>query len=135
MDECAMSHALITAELGGQEHSFALYLGQWDELQEITGCGPIELFGKLSRLEFRAKWLGEIHRLGLIGGGMNPAEAKRLVQRYVDTVPFAEAWPLAFQIVARSCYRPNEEGDSQKKEVEAANGASSDFPPSMETVQ
>jgi Phage tail tube protein, GTA-gp10 len=111
-----VSHCVLTAELGGEEHQFALYLGQWEELQEKLGLGPFEIFTKLSRLEFRASWLREITRLGLIGGGMKPPEAKRLVERYVDTVPFAEAWPLAFQIVARSCYRPTEEGNGKKKE-------------------
>jgi Phage tail tube protein, GTA-gp10 len=113
-----------------------LYLGQWEELQDKLGFGPLEVFAKLSRLEFRAAWLREITRLGLIGGGMAPAQAKRLIERYVDTVPFAEAWPLAFQIVARSCYRPNEEGNGKKKdaaEEEEVTASSSAL--SMETVQ
>lgn len=131
-----MSHCILNAELGGEERQFALYLGQWEELQEKFGLGPLEIFAKLSRLEFRASWLREITRLGLIGGGMAPATAKRLVERYVDTVPFAEAWPLAFQIVARSCYRPNEEGNGKKKAIEAVEDQTeSDFPPSTETVQ
>lgn len=130
-----MSHATLTADFADGSYSFALFMGQWEELQEIVNCGPLELFGKLSRLEFRARWLREIIRLGLIGGGQKPAEAKRLVDRYVDTVPFAESWPLAFQIVARSCYRPNED-EGQKKITDEANGqAGSDFPPSTETVQ
>jgi hypothetical protein len=129
-----MSHCIYTGELGGEEHQFALYLGQWEELQEKLGFGPLEIFGKLSRLEFRASWLREIVRLGLIGGGTSPAAAKRMVERYVDTVPFADAWPLAFQIVARSCYRPSEEG--KKKELEAEDDQiESSFPQSTETVQ
>jgi hypothetical protein len=112
-----MSHCLLNAELGGKEHQFALYLGQWEELQDIVGCGPLELFGKLSRLEFRANWLREIIRCGLIGGGMKPGDAKRMIELHVDSLPFAEAWPLAFQVVARSCYRPNEEGNGKKKEA------------------
>jgi Phage tail tube protein, GTA-gp10 len=129
-----MSHCIYIGELGGEERVFALYLGQWEELEEKFGFGPLEIFAKLSRLEFRAKWLHEITRLGLIGGGMSPAAAKRLVERYVDSVPFAEAWPLVFQIVARSCYRPNEEGDGKKKEIAGNGQLSSDFPPSTETA-
>jgi hypothetical protein len=132
----AMSHCVLIAELGGEEHQFALFLGQWEELQEKLGLGPLEIFGKLSRLEFRANWLREITRLGLIGGGMRPNDAKRLVERYVDSVPFAEAWPLAFQIVARSCYRPDEEGNGKKKEeTDAGDQSGSSFPQSTETVQ
>lgn len=130
-----MSHCLVTSDFADGSYTFGLFLGQWEELQEITSCGPLELFGKLSRLEFRARWLREIVRLGLIGGGMKPADAKRLVERYVDTVPFAEAWPLAFQIVARSCYRPDEESKKKALEEEANGQAASDFPPSTETVQ
>jgi hypothetical protein len=133
-----MSHCVLIAELGGEEHQFALYLGQWEELQERLGFGPLEIFDKLSRLQFRANWLREITRLGLIGGGMSPGAAKRLVERYVDSVPFAEAWPLAFQIVARSCYRPNEEaqkkiGEILDKAAEEENESS--FGQSTETVQ
>jgi hypothetical protein len=127
-----MSHCIYTGELGGEEHQFALYLGQWEELEEKFGFGPLEIFGKLARMEFRARWLREITRLGLIGGGVSPAQAKRLVERYIDTVPFAEAWPLAFQIVARSCYRPNEEDDGKKKEIAGNGQLSSDFLPSTE---
>jgi Phage tail tube protein, GTA-gp10 len=130
-----MSHCILNAELGGEEHQFALYLGQWEELQEKLGFGPLEIFARLSRLEFRANWLREITRLGLIGGGMKPTEAKKLIERHVDTVPFAEAWPLAFQIVARSCYRPNAEGNSQKKEEADEEQIESSFPQSTETVQ
>jgi hypothetical protein len=135
MDVGAMSHCVLTAELGGEERQFALFLGQWEELQETLGFGPLEVFTRLSRLEFRANWLREITRLGLIGGGMAPAQAKRLVERYVDTVPFAEAWPLAFQIVARSCYRPNEEGNGKKKQETEGDQIESSFPQSTETVQ
>lgn len=130
-----MSHCVLNAELGGEERQFALYLGQWDEIQEKLGLGPLEVFARLSRLEFRANWLREITRLGLIGGGMKPAEAKGLVERYVDTVPFAEAWPLAFQIVARACYRPNKEDNGKKKEMEGEDQTGSSFPSSTETVQ
>jgi hypothetical protein len=131
-----MSHCVLTAALGGEDHQFALFLGQWEELQETLGFGPLEIFTRLSRLEFRANWLREITRLGLIGGGMSPPAAKRMIERYVDSVPFAEAWPLAFQIVARSCYRPNEEGNGKKKEeTDGEDQNASSFPQSGETVQ
>jgi hypothetical protein len=130
-----MSHCIYTGELGGEERQFALYLGQWEELEGIVNCGPLELFNKLARLEFRANWLREITRLGLIGGGMNPIEAKKLVTRYVDNVPFSEAWPLAFQIVARACHRPNEEGNSKKKEETEGDQTVSTSGRFLETVQ
>jgi hypothetical protein len=130
-----MSHCVITAELGGEEHQFALYLGQWEELQEITGCGPFILFQKLAAWDIRAKWLREIIRLGLIGGGMAPAQAKRLVERHVDSVPFAESLPLAIKIVGPACFPPSSEIDSKKKEVAGGDQTGSNSGLSTETVQ
>jgi hypothetical protein len=129
-----MSHCVLTAELGGEDRQFALYLGQWEELQEITNCGPIILYQKLATWDFRAKWLREIIRLGLIGGGMKPAEAKRLVERYVDTVPFAESLPLTLKIVGPACFAPNSEIDQKKKEA-AEDQTGSNSGSSMGTVQ
>jgi hypothetical protein len=131
-----MSHCILTAELGGEERQFALYLGQWEELQEITGCGPFILFQKLGTWDIRAKWLREIIRLGLIGGGMAPAQAKRMVERYVDSVPFSESLPLAIKIVGPACFPPSSEIDSKKKEeTEAEDPTASSFPRSTGTVQ
>ncbi|MET0439129.1 MAG: gene transfer agent family protein [Devosia sp.] len=41
----------------------------------------------------------EVVRLGLIGGGMRPAEAVRLVGLYVDARPIIERWTLAAAIL------------------------------------
>lgn len=129
-----MSHALFVHDFADGSYSFALYLGQWEELQEIVGYGPVELFQKLAALQFRARWLREIIRLGLIGGGARPVDAKQMVERYVDTVPFMESWELATNIVKKSCTR-DEEDDDKKKEIAGNGQPSSNFPSSTETVQ
>lgn len=134
-----MSHALITRDFADATYSFALNLGQWEELQERVNCGPDELFWKLHRREYRASWLREIIRLGLIGGGANAIEAKRLVERYVDTAPFSDSLPLALMIVARSVYRPDEGDDDKKNERNASTNGDdrtrSDSRQSTATVQ
>lgn len=130
-----MSHALIVHDFADGSYSFALYLGQWEELQEITGYGPLETYQKLGLLQFRARWPREIIRLGLIGGGMRPVDAKKMVERYVDTRPFSDSLALAIEIVGPSCYPVDKDADGEKKEIEANGQSSSNSASSTETVQ
>lgn len=116
-----MSHALVTAEFADGTYSFALYMGQWEELQEITGLGPREICLRLLEGKYRARWPREIHRLGLIGAGMKPVDAKRLVEQYCDTQPFDDLIPLAVQVCAKATVRPA--SDEEVKKKEAVNGA------------
>ena len=50
-------------------------------------------------LAYPANVLQEIIRLGLIGGGTDPEEAKRLCATYAANRPLAEVFPLAFEIM------------------------------------
>lgn len=46
----------------------------------------------------------EVIRVGLVGGGMAPAEASKLVKRHIDDRPLAEAVPLALAILQAIAY-------------------------------
>jgi len=100
----------------GKAHQFALPIAQLEELQDSTGAGPEELLGRLSLLPEdhggiaesirlgllrpRARDLGEIHRLALIGGGeVTPADAAILTERYVLSRPRAENYASAKMIL------------------------------------
>lgn len=130
-----MSHCLVTADFGDGTYPFALYLGQWEELQEITGIGPRELCQRLIERRYLARWPREIHRLGLIGAGMKPVQAKKLVERYCDSQPFEELLPLAAEIVLKAIVKIDDEAAKKKDPEPATAMAESDFASSMGTVQ
>ncbi|QEN86878.1 gene transfer agent family protein [Labrys sp. KNU-23] len=65
------------------QYSFALPLGQLEELQEKADCGPLALLERMRNGTWREADLRQTIRLGLIGGGLEPTAALRMVERYV----------------------------------------------------
>jgi len=86
-----MSEGTRTAEVtlffGDSDHKFAMRIGELMELDQKFELGPLVMFKGLSEGTWRAPWVREIIRIGLIGGGMIPSRASDLVKRYVDEVP------------------------------------------------
>jgi hypothetical protein len=117
-----MSHGLIATDWADGTYSFRLAYGQWLELQESCNCGPLELYVNLLQRRWRVQHLREIIRVGLIGGGTDPATALRLVRRHVEERPLLESVPLALQIMAASLSLPD--GETQPGEAEAAESDS-----------
>lgn len=58
------------------------------ELQDRCGAGIGAIYKRTMSGDFYENDLKEIVRLGLIGGGLEPLEARKLIDRYCD------AWPL-----------------------------------------
>ena len=86
---------------GDGEHRFALLLGQIRELQDNTGVGPHQLYLRLFDNAWRVDDLSEILRLGLIGGGMAPVDALKLVARYCYPArPMVESVKPAIAVLA-----------------------------------
>lgn len=111
-------------------HNFRLPLSQLRELQEKTGVGPMRLFQRLMDGSWRVDDAREIMRLGLIGGGMEPAQALRLVQRYVDVRPLAEAQAPAMLVLGAALHGTDQEAMPGKEEApEAATSADSSLSP------
>ena len=83
------------------DYDFALKIDQLNELETLTSSddaaqrvGPGHMLGQLIAGVYgnwKARWLHDIIRLGLIGGGMEPVPALRLVRRYVDVRPLSES--------------------------------------------
>ena len=92
---------LIThsAFFGDREHAFTLTDPMLAELERISGLGVGALYFQLVNLAYPAEVLREIIRLGLIGAGTSPEEAKRLCDTYAANRPLAETFPLAFEIM------------------------------------
>lgn len=124
--------ASISFEWADGEHTFRLPIGQLRELQEKTGVGPLRLFQRLMEGSWMVDDAREIMRLGLIGGGMKPDEALRLVKRYVDARPLMEAQSPAMLVLGAALHGTEQEPQPGKEEApEAATSAPlSDSPPS-----
>lgn len=90
----------ITSFFGDQDHTFTLTDEMLIELETKTGTGIGALFQRLMAQAFKLADLAEVIRLGLIGGGMNPQEADRLVSTYARNRPITEVMPLATAILA-----------------------------------
>ena len=72
----------VTLDFGDGAHTFRLRLGELRELQDKTDCGPELLLMRMQAKAWRVDDVRETLRLGLIGGGMKPIEALKLINRY-----------------------------------------------------
>lgn len=92
---------LIThrAFFGDGEHAFTLTDPMLGELERLTGLGVGAMYFQMINMAYPATILREIIRLGLIGGGTTPEEAKRLCDTYAANRPLSETFPLAFEIM------------------------------------
>jgi len=89
---------------GDKEHRFALQIGGLQELEEKCNAGAEEIFRRIAQGRQRTGDLRETIRLGLIGGGMPPADAHLLMARYFDppSRPKLEAKEPALRILTEA---------------------------------
>jgi len=116
-----------TEFIGAREFTFRLPVGSLFELEKCVNRGAYEL---LTILRTNTPWLKDVRetiRLGLIGGGMSPLEAKEIVEEYLDR---GGDWigyrPLAFNLLFHAMNSPFEtvdedddgdDGEGPKKDV------------------
>ena len=120
----------IELEWGGGSHVFRLGLGEIEELERATDMSVFLLLAAVSdRVPLaRAAHYSEVIRIGLIGGGMNPVEARALVRRYVDERPLYESVALARAVLMAAIERvhsPSEDGASGEAETSKSDGSTS----------
>lgn len=124
--------ARVSLVWGDGEHSFRLPFAQLVELQEKTDAGPLELFQRIGSGRWRVQDLRETLRLGLIGGGMEPAAAVLMVRRYVEQRPLAESVAPALEILTAAIAVPE---DGAPGKAEATETGASPPPPSTDAPQ
>lgn len=83
-----------------QRRTYRLAIGQLRELQEKCNAGPMEILTRLETGRWRVEDLGEIVRLGAVGGRMALADAVALVENNVYARPLVDAVPWAYKILA-----------------------------------
>ena len=135
----------VTTLWGDEERIFRLGIGEWRAIQEKCDAGPAEIAARLSvwaamrqrnpKASFldilAAGGLGTwrvddirepIYR-GLIGGGMAPTAAGRLMLELHDHRPLTENIALALEIVLASMIGPEEEavGEPEGEAATAEN--------------
>jgi hypothetical protein len=93
-----MRTSKVTLEWGDGEYDFKLGIGELEELEvatrrvrnadgEYVYMGPIAMHESLRDGTCLVRDVREVLRIGLIGGGTKPADARNLVKRYFDEVP------------------------------------------------
>lgn len=93
-------NASVTLDWGDGTYDFALKWGQLAELQEKTDAGPFVILQRLSNGYWKVQDIANVIRLGLIGGGMKPVDALKLVRTYVEDRPPMENVLTAQAILA-----------------------------------
>lgn len=121
-----MSNGRVELEWGDGTHSFNIAkIAQVFELEDKCGCGVNEVFSRLRDGRWRLNDIRETIRLGLIGGGKNPADALLLTKRYVDDRPWAENILVAQTILMAAIV--GVEGDNPAKKEDADQAQDSGF--------
>lgn len=96
-----MSKTAHVAFFGDMEHRFDLAQPEIvRELEAVAGAGIGAIVGRVieARTFYRAD-LEAVIRLGLIGGGLNPQAAARLVAHFLPLMPMAEAQIVAMGVL------------------------------------
>jgi len=114
--------AKITLDWASGSHTFRLAWGQLSELQEKCDAGPYTVLQRLYRGDWKIEDISNVIRLGLIGGGMEPVPALKLVRGYVEARPPMESLQTAQAVLAAACIGAPDE-DASKKDGAPAGGS------------
>ena len=93
-----MRDARIERDFAGGTYTFRLGWGEMVRLQEETDHGPFLVAENLASADANPVWAAIVIRLGLIGGGLEPAKALGLVRSYVEPFPLQDSALLASEI-------------------------------------
>lgn len=114
--------AKVTLTWADGDYTFRLAWGQLIELQEKCDAGPYVVLQRLSAGQWRVQDIGEVIRLGLIGGGTEPVKALNLVRDYVESRPPLENLQFARGILMTALMgAPDEKPGEAKGEAESGS--------------
>ncbi|MEM9965010.1 MAG: gene transfer agent family protein [Asticcacaulis sp.] len=91
--------AKVNVFFGDGKHDFQLDIPRLEELQEKVDLGPEALARAIASGNWRAEHLRETIRLGLIGAGMEPEAAFKLVERYAGAGYLSGCKSVAYEIL------------------------------------
>ncbi len=128
-------HGAIEITWAGGDHTFRLGLDEVEELEAATDMSIFLLHSAMTSASPFAKvrHYSETIRIGLIGGGMSPVDARLMVRRWVDQRPLVESVALAAVILRAALERVHtNEVDASSGEAETAEPNGSTSPSSEE---
>ncbi|TWF53265.1 gene transfer agent family protein [Neorhizobium alkalisoli] len=112
-----MRDAQITLPWADGDYTFRLGWGELELLQEACNAGPYVILNRLMSEQWFMGDIAHTIRLGLIGGGMKPADALKKVRDYVQNRPPAENVPYAQGILSAGLAGAPEEGEVGESEA------------------
>lgn len=104
-----MRDAQITLTWADGDYVFRLGWGELELLQEACDAGPYVILDRLIEKTFYVGDISHVLRLGLIGGGMPPTDALKLVRSYVQNRVPAENLIFAQAVLSAACVGAPEE--------------------------
>lgn len=115
----------IELEFADGIYGFRLAIGELEELQEKTGVGPYALLRRLLANDWRVEDVTQTIRLGLIGDGVKPGDALKLVQRYIEQrSDWVTNSMIAQAIISAAMIGAPEEAPGKELEPEATSEGS-----------
>lgn len=69
------------------DYEFRLAWAELLMLQESRNCGPFVVLDRLTSGQWMIEDIAEVLRIGLIGGGIEPGKAVKMVRSYVQGFP------------------------------------------------
>lgn len=115
--------ASVTLDWADGTYVFRLAWGQLLELQEKCDAGPYVILQRLHGGEWRVQEVSNVIRLGLIGGGLEPKEALRLVRTYVEDRPPMESLMTAQAVLAAGCIGAQDEPSKKAAAPDQESGS------------
>jgi hypothetical protein len=85
-------------------YSFRLSLAGAIELEDKCDAPIAVIHARLIGGAYKVSDVRETIRIGLIGGGLDPAKALNLVRTYVDERPLSESWVIARLVMGGLLY-------------------------------
>ena len=126
---------------GGDVYPFRIAWGELEQLQESRDCGPYVLLDRLLTGRWVVQDISEVLRVGLVGAGMDPVRARKMVDEHVRSKPPVHHLVIAQKVLGAGVVgAPEEEvgkkseAASQETDSPSSQTESSDLPPSTETA-
>lgn len=123
-----MRDARITMDWADGTYTFRLAWAELAELQEQCDAGPFVILDRLQTRQWRIQDVSNVIRLGLIGGGMEPVKALKLVRSYVEARPPMENVIYASGILSAGLMGAPDEPPGEPKAPNQIETGSTTFP-------
>ncbi|KQY31804.1 gene transfer agent family protein [Rhizobium sp. Root483D2] len=121
-------NASITLTWADGDYVFRLGWGELETLQEACDAGPYVVLNRLHDDTWKIGDISHVIRLGLVGGGMKPVEALKMIRAYVEKYPPVENLIFARAILHAGCIGAPEEKVGEAHAPDLVGSASTTSP-------